>query len=72
MKDFLVFINSLNLRILRPTLKAIYDTMEFMKKYKLDFDDSLVISCMLENNIKHLVSYDKHFDKVKEIEIIRP
>lgn len=72
MKDFLVFINSSNIRILRPSLKAMYDTIDFMERYKLDFDDSLIISCMLENNIKRLISYDKHFDKVKEIKVIRP
>ena len=72
MKDFLVFVNSSNISILRPSLKAMYDTIDFMKRYRLDFNDSLIIGCMLENNIKCLVSYDKHFDKVKEIEVIRP
>lgn len=43
-----------------------------MKKYKLDFDDALVISCMKENNIKSLVTYDNHFIKIKEINLIKP
>ena len=72
MKDFLVFINSIKINIIRPSLKELYKATEFMKKYKLDFDDSLVISCIKENNIKQLISYDKHFSKIKEISIIKP
>ena len=72
MKDFLIFINSIKIGIIRPSLKAIYDTVDLMNKEKLDFDDALVLSCMIENVIKDLVSYDKHFDKIKGINIIRP
>jgi len=42
------------------------------KRRKLDFDDSLVVSCMQNNGIKKIVSLDKHFDKVKVIERIKP
>ena len=72
MKDFLIFVNSINVNIIRPSLKAVYDAIDFMNKEKLDFDDALVLSCMIENGIKDLVSYDKHFDKIKGINIIRP
>ena len=72
MKNFLIFINSLDISIISPNIKTIYDSVEIMKKEKLDFDDALVVSCMNEKNIKKLVSYDKHFDKIKHIEIIKP
>lgn len=72
MKDFLIFINSVKIDIIRPSLKAIYDTVDLMNKEKLDFDDALVLSCMIEQGIKDLVSYDKHFDKIKGINTIRP
>ena len=36
-------------------------------KYKLDFDDSFVVACMIINGTKTLISLDKDFDNVKEI-----
>lgn len=65
MKNFLLFINKLSgLEILRPSLKEMHDALTVSEKYKLDFDDSLVVSCMFNNNIKTLISFDKDFDKV--------
>ena len=73
MKRFILFINALKgLEIIRPTLKNIYDTMKISEKYKLDFDDSLVISCMVNNKIKKLISLDKDFDKVDLIKREEP
>lgn len=72
MKGFLIFINSIKIEIIRPSLKEMYGAIEFMKKYRLDFDDALIISCMVENNIKSIISYDKHFIKVKEIDVVEP
>lgn len=70
------FITSLSeikdLTILNPDLKTILTSLGFMKRYSLDFDDALVVSSMIANKIKKLVSFDKHFDKVKEIERIEP
>jgi len=34
----------------------------------LDFDDALVLSCMLNREVVSLASFDKHFDKIKDIE----
>ena len=72
MKELLKTISSLNIIILRPVIYDVYDTLEISDKEKLDFDDALVISCMRNNNIKELVSYDKHFDKVKDIKRVEP
>lgn len=43
-----------------------------MEKYKLDFDDALVVSCMTEYEIDKLVTYDQHFDQVEEITVHKP
>src|SRR3989338_5851118 len=68
MKNFLIFLNSLsNLKILRPSIDDIYAAFEFMDKKGMGFDDSLVVSCMLNNGIKEIASFDKHFDKAKDI-----
>ena len=73
MKNFILLINSLNgLEIIIPYLTDIYNAVEISKKENLDFDDSLVLSCMKSANINQLVSFDKHFDKIKTIKRIEP
>lgn len=65
MNNFLLFLNELqNISILRPNINEIQDTLKISERYKLDFDDSLVVSCMVNNDIKTLISFDKDFDKV--------
>ena len=56
----------------RPSVSDFQKTQKFMKKYSLDFDDGLVVACMVENNIDTLVSFDKDFDDVKEIKRVEP
>jgi predicted nucleic acid-binding protein len=36
-------------------------------RWKLDFNDALVVACMVNNNIKTLISLDKDFDKVANL-----
>jgi len=73
LKKFILGINSLNgLEIIRPYLTDIHNAIEIANKESLDFDDSLVVSCMKSANINKLVSFDKHFDKVKTINRIEP
>ena len=73
MGEFIYFINNLNnLHILRPSIKDIYNSLLISKKYKLDFDDALVVSVMAENNIQNLISFDKDFDKVSMIKREEP
>ena len=67
----ILFNNQPNMRILRPSFKDLYIATKIIEKTKLDFDDSLVVACMENNNIKKLASLDKHFDKVKGIERIK-
>lgn len=71
LQNAILFFNGIpNLRILRPSFDELYSSVEIMVKYKLDFDDSLVVACMRNYGIKELVSLDKDFDKVKEIKRI--
>ena len=72
LRNFLIFINSIKISVIRPGLKDMFKAAEFIEKYKLDFDDALVVGCMTENGIKELASYDCDFDKVKEINVFRP
>lgn len=73
MNDFILFLKSLeSLEIFRPDIETIIKAIDFSRKYNLNFDDALVVSCMVSNKIKKLVSFDKDFDKVKEIERVEP
>ena len=72
MKNAIIFFsNHKNLTILRPSFDEFYSAIEIMENNKLDFDDSLVVSCMRNYGIKKLASLDRHFDKIKEIERVR-
>lgn|SRR3989338_2710427 len=69
--DALRFFSSFSqLRILRPSIEDLYNAASMMDKHNLDFDDSLVLSCMQKFGIRRLASLDRHFDKIKNIEIV--
>ena len=71
-RNAMIFFNFYNnLRVLRPSFDDMYRAIEIMENSQLDFDDSLVVACMENNNIKKIASLDKHFDKVKGIERIK-
>ena len=60
------------LMVYTPTLRDRLNAFAHMDAFKLDFDDALILQCALSNNIKEIVSFDKHFDKVKMIKRIEP
>jgi len=72
LQNFLIFINDNDFRVIRPSLEICYHATEIMKETGLDFDDGLIVACMKKYGIKELVSFDKHFDKVKDIKRIVP
>lgn len=73
MKNFILFVNSIsNLTVLRPSLSDMTKAVEFREKYKLDFDDSLVVSLMSNTAIETLVTLDTDFNKVPIIKVTQP
>lgn len=72
MRDFMMFMDNASLEIHSPTFQTLYNTFEIMKKQTLDFDDALVVAIMKSVGIKEIISFDKHFDKVKEIKRLEP
>lgn len=60
------------LSIFHPTYVELLNALNFMKKNDLDFDDALVVSSMIANKIRVLVSFDTDFDRVKEIKRVGP
>ena len=43
-----------------------------MKRYKLDFDDSLILQCAQSNSCAALISLDQDFSKVKDFTCLTP
>lgn len=73
MKNFILFVNSLkNLTVLRPSLSDMTKAVEYRNKYKLDFDDSLVVSSMTNNGIEILITLDTDFNGVSIIKVKQP
>ncbi len=73
MKNFILFVNSLsNLTVLRPSLSDMTKAVEYRDKYKLDFDDSLVVSSMINNDIETLITLDADFNKISIITVKQP
>ncbi len=70
------FIQSLasyeGIKIHKPDYLTILKTFINQKKFELDFDDALMLSCMQELDIKKIVTLDKHFRKIPEIEVLAP
>jgi predicted nucleic acid-binding protein len=70
---FIAALSSLKgLSILRPAAVEMTDAARFMKRRKLDYDDSYIVSSMKSDGIKTLVSFDRHFDKQTEIQRVEP
>lgn len=61
-----------SLYVYYPTNDDLMSATKIMERYRLTFDDALIVACMAANNIKRLVSFDADFDKVKEIERLEP
>jgi predicted nucleic acid-binding protein len=75
-KDIAIFLSSLlkysGLSIIYISLSSKINSTEIMEMYDLDFDDALICQCMKEKNLKRLISYDAHFDKISFIDRLTP
>ncbi len=61
-----------NLKIYEPTLDDWFRSTMTMGGTSLDFGDSIVLASMQSNNIEELISFDKHFDTIKDIQRVEP
>ncbi len=46
--------------------------LDLMKRYELDYEDAVTLQAAISNNCKEILSFDRHFDKIKEIKRIEP
>lgn len=60
----------LPLKILPINPETVFGAFKFMKKYGINPRDCIHISCMLENNVRIVVTEDSDFMRVKEIEAL--
>ena len=68
---FLSILNYKGIFIYIPKISDRINAFLLMKR-GLDFEDALTLQCAISNNIKEIVSYDKHFDKIKNIKRLKP
>lgn len=72
-RNFITGISKLSgLIIYQAVFNDLLIAANLMEKNNLDFDDALVVASMKANKIKGLISFDRDFDKVKEISRIEP
>jgi predicted nucleic acid-binding protein len=75
-EDIRTFLVSLlhykGLMIYSSSLADKINATTLMKKYSLDFEDSLTLQCALAAGANSLVSYDKDFGRVSEISLVTP
>lgn len=71
-----LFLSSLlgyaTLEIYFLTLHDRIEATRHMHKFKIDFDDSTAYQAMRNLNVKQIVSFDRHFDKISDVERIEP
>ena len=70
--SFLRGLESSGLRVYYPDVKDRMESLNWIQKYKLDYEDALTLQSALSSGCKEIMSFDKHFDKVKEIKRIEP
>ena len=75
-EKIILFLNSLfnykGLVIYNVTMKDRIDSVYFMDKYKLDYEDAITLGAALSCKCGGILSLDKHFDKIKEIKRVEP
>ena len=72
-KSFLhKLMSSKGIRIYSVNMTDRLNALNHMKKYNFDYEDSIILQSALSTKCKEIVSFDRHFDKVKEIRRIEP
>lgn len=75
-KDIAMFLRSLNgyegISIVSMSLESKIYATEYMAVHGLDFDDALTYQCMKEHEIEIILSYDAHFDRLRDIKRLTP
>ena len=60
------------LRIYQVSIKDRINSLDLMSKYNLDYEDALILQSAISLKFTKIISFDKHFDKIKEIKRVEP
>ena len=60
------------LTLYRPTQYDWLAAVGHMRGHRLDFDDALAYQSMRANNLTEMISYDRDFDRIKDVKRIEP
>lgn len=75
-RELRVFLSSLHgykgLRIHYLSLPDRISATRYMEEHNLDFDDALAYATTKRFDINRIVSYDRHFDSLKDITRLEP
>jgi len=66
------FLEFPNLELLSVKKSTILRAQELIERYRIKPRDAIHVAVALENNITTIISYDKDFDKVKEVKRLEP
>jgi uncharacterized protein len=64
--------NIQNLSVYGISEKAFTHSMDVMRQSGLLSNDALHVACMRENSIDTIVTYDRDFERIPQIKILRP
>lgn len=71
-----IFLRSLykyaGLRFYQIRIKDRINALLFMEKYNLDYEDALIAQSAISTNSREIISFDRHLNKIKEINRIVP
>jgi len=74
--DLKTFLSSLfgykGLEVYLPSILDRISATRWMDELKLDLDDAITYHVMKKFNIDKIVSYDRHFDSIKDIRRLEP
>lgn len=71
-----IFLSSLfhyeGLEIFNVTIKDRLFALKLMERYKLGYEDAITLQSAISSNSKEILSFDKHFEKIKEVKRVKP
>ena len=65
-------VSALPMSIEPVTKENTIDAISIYCKYNINYADAIMVSVMKEKFIDTIITNDKHFDKLKEIDVIKP
>jgi len=76
LKTILSFLNGIlqssGLKVFQLSIQGRISSLRWMREYGLDYEDSITLQSAVSIRSEEILSFDKHFDKIKEIKRVEP